>query len=169
MSSCMEIKHFSKGIFAQKQMQVPLPKLLVTGRTRHLIYMRLPEKERSGIQEVKRNNGEAQQFTYHATLPYEKWMGLSSVQIVTDLCGCGWDVLNSQIADVGEIRINELEDYVPTLAYLKPAIESKVRHQSGRAYIDFPLNSVEIDPNYHNNSKELSKITSSIDSVRNNP
>ncbi len=43
----------------------------------------------------------------------------------------------------------------------------KTRELRGRAFVDFPVNRTEINPDYRNNHVELAKIRASIDSVRN--
>ena len=45
--------------------------------------------------------------------------------------------------------------------------ERKVREESGRAYLDFPLNETTIYPEYRNNPAELAKIKRSIDLIKN--
>ncbi len=148
---------------------VVLPKLFVTGRDRHILYRRLPKKRKEGQREVRRDNKKEQQTEYTACLPYEKWMGHSSLSVVLDLCGCGWDKTDSGKMDVADILINDLADYVPVLAYKVPAKEVKVRHKEGSAFLDFPVNKTVIYPDYRNNPRELAKIQATIDSVRNDP
>ncbi len=45
----------------------------------------------------------------------------------------------------------------------------KERQLSGRAFIDFPVNKIEIYPDYRSNPRELSVIRATIDSVRLDP
>lgn len=146
-----------------------LPKLLVTGRNRHIVFQRMPKKQTAGQREVRRYNKEEQYADYTAGIPYEKWMGRSSLSVVLDLCGCGWDDLASKSMDLTDIVINDPADYVPILAYMVPAKEIKVRHKSGSAYLDFPVDKIRIYPNYRNNPQELTRIQATIDSVRNDP
>lgn len=146
-----------------------LPKLLVTGRVRHIIFRRMPEKETAGQREVRRYNKQAQYADYTASIPYEKWMGRSSLSVALDLCGCGWDHMASKQKELTDVTINDAADYVPVLAYMIPPKEKKVRNKSGAAYLDFPVDKIEIYPDYRNNPQELQKISATIDSVRNDP
>lgn len=147
-----------------------LPKLLVTGRDRHILFQRMLKKEKDGQREVRRRNREEQYTDYTASIPYEKWMNRSSLSIALDLCGCGWNNLDSSRMDVTDVVINTPADYVPVLAYMVPAKEEvKVRCKSGAAFLDFPVNRVEIYPGYRNNPRELAGIQATIDSVRNDP
>lgn len=126
-----------------------LPNLLVTGRTRHILFQRLPKKEKAGQQEVRRNNNKEQYADYTVSIPYEKWMGRSSLSVALDLCGCGWDALASKRMDVTNITINDAADYVPALAYKVPEYEAvKQRKLEGRAFLDFPVNETIIYPEY---------------------
>lgn len=146
-----------------------LPKLLVTGRDRHILYQRLPKKEKEGQREVRRNNKKEQISDYVVDIPYEKWMGNSSLALVLDLCGCGWDAIDSSQHEVVDIRIQDKVEFVPALAYIVPAKEMKIRQMEGSAYLDFPVNKTVIYPDYRNNPRELQKIISTIDTVRNDP
>ena len=65
-------------------------------------------------------------------------------------------------------RLNILPDIHPHVAFITPQMEErKVREESGRAYLDFPLNETTIYPEYRNNPAELAKIKRSIDLIKN--
>lgn len=65
-------------------------------------------------------------------------------------------------------RLNILPDIHPHVAFITPQMEErKVREESGRAYLDFPLNETTIYPEYRNNPTELAKIKRSIDLIKN--
>ncbi len=146
-----------------------LPKLLITGRNRHIVFERLPKRERAGQREVRRKNKKEQYADYSASIPYEKWMGRSSLAVTLELCGCGWDPLDTRRLNVADVTINDPADYVPTLAYMVPDKEIKVRQKSGSAFLDFPVDKIEIYPAYRSNPQELARIQATIDSVRNDP
>lgn len=64
-------------------------------------------------------------------------------------------------------RLNILPDIHPHVAFITPQMEErKVREESGRAYLDFPLNETTIYPEYRNNPAELAKIKRSIDLIK---
>lgn len=146
-----------------------LPNLLVTGRNRHIVFQRLPGRERDGQREMRRRNNKEQYADYMASIPYRKWMGRSSLSLALDLCGCGWDDLASKHQKLTDIIINDPADYVPVLAYKVPAKEIKVRQKEGSAFLDFPVDKIVIYPEYRNNPQELARIQATIDSVRNDP
>ena len=156
-------------LLGRDEQTLRLPKLLVTGRNRHIVFQRMPQKETEGQREVRRYNKKEQYADYTISIPYQKWMGRASLSLVLDLCGCGWDVLANKRMGVTDITINDQADYIPVLAYKVPAKEIKIRQKSGQAYLDFPVNKIKIFPNYRNNVAELGKIQATIDSVRNDP
>lgn len=148
-----------------------LPKLYVTGKTRHILYERMSDKQRAGFHETLRHNGKAQTYDYAESVAYEPWMAKSRLVLITDKCGCGWKIDPESVAatDVRQLGFKELSDYVPTLAFIAPQLEAKkTRQLSGQAYLDFPVNKTEIYPDYRNNPTELRRIQATIDSVRGN-
>ena len=65
-------------------------------------------------------------------------------------------------------RLNMLPDIHPHVAFITPQMEErKLREESGRAYLDFPLNETIIYPEYRNNPAELDKDKRSIDLIKN--
>lgn len=147
-----------------------LPTLLVNGRSRHLLYQRLPADERRAGYVVRRKADTPQTVEYNARIPFRPWMELSELTLVTDLCGCGWRVLQQASELVAQMDFREPEPLPePPLEYLAPMAEAvKSRSLEGSAFLDFPVNRTEIHPDYRNNPRELAKIQASIDSVRGN-
>lgn len=143
-----------------------LPRVLVNGRVRHLIYKRERETTRRDYHAVvRRQNGTPQSVDYVLQLPSEPWMDGAQLSFVTDLCGCGWQILARQQAET-PVAWLESPKYRPSLTYIAPVREEvKAREKSGRAFLDFPVNQTAIYPDYHNNPQELCKIQATIDSV----
>ena len=143
-----------------------LPPLIINGRARHILYERT---ERNAAEDnefaVRRMNGEEQRFDYHARVPYAAWMERSTMAMATDLCGCGWNAESSDRADLFPIALKR-EAPKPLLAYIAPKAEVKNRSLSGSAFLDFPVNRTEIQPNYRRNAGELAKIRETVESVR---
>ena len=145
-----------------------LPKLLVTGRIRHIVFQRMPETETAGQREMRRYNKEEQYADYMARIPYEQWMERSSLSLALDLCGCGWEVMEKHMVPVMSLDFRE-RVFEPRMAYIAPEYEAvKQRKLEGSAFLDFPVNQTIIDPVYRNNPRELGRIRATIDSVRDN-
>ena len=91
--------------------------------------------------------------------PRRWWMLNSDVVIEEDLCGCG------DILEQNEVIVSRLRE--PVMAYIHPLAEArKERREQGRAYIDFPLDKIELYPEYRRNPQELAKIIETIRKVK---
>lgn len=110
---------------------------------------------------------------YAKAIAYEAWMDNAQLKMVaTEGNDCGSVFYtNSRFmyarASAGDPFVQEAapstDSYVTdTMAV---TVQGGVRHFQGTAYIDFPLNSTEILPDYHDNASELAKIQSTIDSI----
>ncbi|MDC7176295.1 DUF3868 domain-containing protein [Bacteroides cellulosilyticus] len=149
--------------------QDTLPAMLINGRTRHLLYQRLPAKKRNASYVVQRKGQTAQTMKYNVRIPYLPWMEQSELKLITDLCGCGWEVLQQSTEPVAQMDFREPEEPQLLVEYIAPKHEAvKTRQLAGSAFLDFPVNRTEIHPQYRNNPRELAKIQATIDSVRNN-
>lgn len=139
---------------------VTMPPVVLNGRKQAIAY------ERSGHNRfgpeatvVRRQNGTRQTVHYSAVLPYEKWMKNSDVAVREDLCGCG-DTLDRNVVLLRSLR-------TPVMAYIRPEAENvKDRTKKGRVFIDFPVNRIELHPDYRKNPAELANIMETIDLVR---
>ena len=140
-----------------------MPQLVVNGRKQQIMYQRHGYKDfEEGTQVVRRQNGDPQTLHYSAVLPYEPWMQNANVEIAEDLCGCG-DILEQNRTLIHRLRR-------PLIAYLRPQAEArKARHEEGRAFLDFPVDRIELYPDYRKNPRELEKILSTIELVKKDP
>lgn len=141
-----------------------LPQLIVNGRARQIIYDRASREADDESIAVRRLNGKEQRVDYHARVPYAAWMDRSEMVLVEDDCGCGWQALGE--ADETSYAINLAREPRPLMAYVAPRAEVKTRSLSGSAYLDFPVNRIEIYPDYRQNPRELAAIRETIESVR---
>lgn len=141
-----------------------LPAIEVMGRRRYLYYLRndLLSYAEKPYRVIKTGKDMQRQLPYAISLPYEPWMENASLYLGEDECGCGQVInMKQQPLAVADIA------WHPALAYLAPKVETvKSRQLSGHAYLDFPVNKTEINPNYRRNPAELAKICATIDSVR---
>ncbi len=101
---------------------------------------------------------------WHGLLPYEEWMNGSDIVLYRYLFGCC-----EQIIDVEAVRAGTYfrSVFEPEFLFVPPEAEAvKARSLEGSAFIDFPVNRTNIDPDYRRNPVELAKINATIDSVR---
>lgn len=104
-------------------------------------------------------------YTTCAASPSPHWMKHASLHLIEKECGCG---VPRHTDSTYLTRLNILPDIHPHVAFITPQMEErKVREESGRAYLDFPLNETTIYPEYRNNPAELAKIKRSIDLIKN--
>lgn len=138
-----------------------MPQIVVNGRKQYISYQRRGYKDfDNNAMVVRRKNNTKQTLHYSAVLPYEEWMKNSNVIIAEDLCGCG-DLLEQSKVELKRLR-------TPFMPYLRPAAEAqKVRHEEGRAFIDFPVDKITLYPDYRKNPSELQKIINTINLVKN--
>ena len=131
-----------------------LPPLIVNGRNRQILYERTGRNPiEDGEFALRRKNGTEQHFDYHARMPYAQWMNNSEMAMVTDECGCGWDVLSDDRSTLFPLHL-EPQAPRPVMAYIAPQAEVKNRSKKGSAFLDFPVNRTEIHPDYRQNSRE---------------
>lgn len=138
-----------------------MPQIVVNGRKQDISYQRSGYKDfADNAVVVRRKNNTEQTLHYSAVLPYEDWMKNSNVIVAEDLCGCG------DIKDQNTVELKRLR--TPFMPYMRPEAEGqKVRHEQGRAFIDFPVDKITLYPYYRNNPRELDKIIKTINLVKN--
>ena len=104
--------------------QDTLPAMLINGRTRHLLYQRLPAKKRNASYVVQRKGQTAQTMEYNVRIPYLPWMEQSELKLITDLCGCGWEVLQQSTEPVAQMDFREPEEPQLLVEYIAPKHEA---------------------------------------------
>ena len=139
----------------------------VYGRNRRIFYERNEKDKPTGTNDIALSSSEANGIIrYSTSVSFQRWMDGCIVKLRRIDYGCCG---KSEIVDSTEL-INRfpLEPYKPDLVYIRPERELvKTREISGSAFIDFPVSQTSIDPQYRNNTLELTKITGTIDSVKN--
>ena len=141
------------------------PSFIIAGRNAY--YNTLRSEKYDGM---LMRSGKGEEYAYSAVVAWEPWMEYSELAFVDASTGCcGVPTAPEAIVPVAEL------DYRPqifssTYHYKVPTAEgTKTRRLEGKAYVTFPVNRTEINPDYMQNPTELRKITSTIDSVKFNP
>lgn len=143
--------------------------LIVSGRRQNIVF------ERDGIDplyadncdNVRRQNGTAQQYAYTDGVPNQSWHRAADVYVECDLCGCG-DLMKNQQHYLTSLLPPDPYDLV-ALTDVVPAPSKKERNLHGSAYITFVVDKWEMKPDYMNNRAELRKITDTLDVMVNDP
>ena len=155
-------------VSADGTQQQAFGKIVLNGRNVAIREQRSPKTRVAGaIEEMRRYNGTQQSYRFAATTPYQPWMEQSKLVLAEDLCGCG-DLQSQDKLDLAQFDNTPVPSAV--LIYIEPEVEeTKARSESGSAYVDFVVNTIDIRPTYRNNKVEIAKIVSTIDLVKNDP
>ena len=144
----------------------PLPSVSVHGRTR---WYQAERSGKTGAETSSVRYGREETVSYSRTLPYRSWMDGARLVVVREDYGCCGQLASGSdtpgyVTSLGTYsRTGRSYDY----RYVRPAAEPvKQRSLSGQAFIDFPVNSTELLPDFRGNRAELSRIMASIDSLR---
>lgn len=103
-------------------------------------------------------------LVWNETIPYSKSIEGAPVRILRRIHGC-CDI--SERTDTVTLGLLPLMSYRPDPVFVRPDAEiPKERCVKGRAFVDFPVSQTEIYPDYHDNRRELRKITAAVDSLK---
>lgn len=128
---------------------IQLPAIYVNGRKQHIFFQRETGRQEKDYEELRRRNDRKQSVHYLRSIPFTHWMKHASLHLIEKECGCG---VPRHTDSTYLTRLNILPDIHPHVAFITPQMEErKVREESGRAYLDFPLNETTIYPEYRNN------------------
>lgn len=146
-----------------------LPCVRVMGKRQHIYYLRNFGEGTPDTLLIRRKNGRKQKLPYQAALPISGRPEWTRLYMHEDSCGCNRQILASRDYLLNE-RDYRVEPYIPIPAYISPMAETrKTRQETGRAFIDFPVNITAIHPNYRDNRNELAKIDQTIRKIKEDP
>lgn len=143
---------------------VALPALGFYGRDRYFYYIRNDKQiTDSEIRDAYMESEIPEYIPYLASVPFEKWMTGADLVIERKVFGCC-----GKLEEEDYCMLDRYKVYVPQYIYVKPPKPEirKERFIEGNAYVDYPVSQTDIYPDYHNNTVELAKIRSTIDSVK---
>ena len=138
------------------------------GRNRHIYYERNADKiPTSGDDLAFRSNDNPGKMNYRAVVPFEEWMDGCQLVFEREDCGCAGETTAQQTGLL--VDCFPAKPYQPQMLYAKTddVTTEKLYILRGSAFVDFPVSQTDIYPDYRDNVRELAKITSTIDSVRN--
>lgn len=99
------------------------------------------------------------------SVPYEKWMDGSRLEIVGSYEGCCGDSGEEEADEVASYKEQCIE-FEPAFLPTDPEKMKKIETITGEAIVDFPVNGTTLNEKYHKNAEELAKITNSIDQIK---
>ena len=119
---------------------------------------------------ISSQNSALKTYNLSLAIPYREWMENATFSIDTEVRGCANCIKGNQGIEGLPLAQTDFvqRSFFPEFLYVAPVAEAvKMREISARAYIDFPVNQIEIYPDYRRNPQELAKIRATIDSVKN--
>lgn len=144
---------------------IALDPLTVYGRKQLLHAERLREKLPAGYL----RSGQTDSTTYSASLPYSPALNGSHLAVKVETFGCASCHKSTRWVDGSSWTMPEI---IPAdhIVYEVPQVTvTKETAISGRAFVEFPVNKTTLLTDFRTNAAELSKITATIDSVKNDP
>ena len=148
-----------------------LQPIIINGRSQQIRMQRAGKLDAKNTEAgqpivVLRKNGTEQSISYSQSVERMRPVEADQLQVLAaqDLCGCG-DIENQDRTLI--TTIDNLGAWMPALTFVKPAAEArKQRAEKGEAYLSFRVNKTDIVVDLFDNSRELAKITKTIDLVR---
>lgn len=148
-----------------------LQPVIINGRSQQIRMMRASKRAKKYAEGkepivVLRKNGTEQSISYSQTILRKQPLESDVLQLFAaqDLCGCG-DLQDQDRTLLA--NIDNLDSWMPAIAFVKPAAEArKQRAEKGEAYLSFRVNKTDIVVDLFDNTRELAKITKTIDLVR---
>ena len=141
--------------------------VIVDGRTRSKVFLREERfegmsKDRKEAQAIiARKNRKPQEYSYMATIPYERWMLDGAVEVREEVHGC------ADCREGGSDRplLGGIPEFIPSYAIdtIAPEPEPvKKREESRSAMLEFRHDRWDILPDWKNNKAELDTVFNSI-------
>ena len=161
-----------------------LPMVSIHGKRKHKEYIRqmalMSEKERSAYvapYTIEKSYGKSDRILdYKYVMAFEPWMKDAWLDAKTDLCGCGivsqFDV--KRLVDNVSLEERAAYEFQPALAYVPAKMEKteiendgmKQRAMQEESFLDFVVSKTDIRPEFGNNPRELARIRSMIEDIR---
>ncbi len=143
---------------------ITFPTVGIYGHNRY-IHLERGAREVTTDQTLKASHAHSP-LPYSATADWQEWMDGATLALRRTDYGCCANIEGEASRPLALLEIPR--PFEPQFQYIRPVADAvKSRQVSGRAFIDFPVNRTEIYPDYRGNVKELAKIRSTIDSVKN--
>lgn len=144
-----------------------LRSVTVNGSWRHLMYERRTQTNSLAVKCTKTGAGTV---NYTDSCIYLPWMNGAQVFLSKDLCGCGGDPMEQTLQPIATINIKKKES--KPVSHHEP--KETAHHKVAKVtlfldYLTFPVNRMEILPDFGNNRTELHKLQAVLDSLLTSP
>ena len=149
---------------------VALDPIKVAGRNAWYAYLRNGDTEKAGADIYRA--GSAKHATVRRSLPFEPWMGHSTLEMRAQSANCCDAAVlmlgTSPSGNVPLAAINTTRPAVDVALVFAPPVDAGpvMKSIEGSAFVTFVVNRTELNPTYMKNVPELKKIYNSINFVR---
>lgn len=150
-------------VFKTRQGEIKMPEIVINGRRQQIMFERGVGKKQLNLSPealvVRRTNKKVQTVNYSASIPLSGQVKNYDLNMHEDLCGCG------NMEEGNDFNLRHRRQ--PQAVFVRPAVEAvKVRHLDKRAYIDFPVNRIELHADYRRNPAQLDSIVRTINALK---
>ena len=150
-------------VFKTRQGDFKMPQIVINGRRQQIMFERGVGKKQLNLSPealvVRRTNKKVQTVNYSASIPLSGQVKNYDLNMHEDLCGCG------NMEEGNDFNLRHRRQ--PQAVFVRPAVEAvKVRHLDKRAYIDFPVNRIELHADYRRNPAQLDSIVRTINALK---
>lgn len=150
-------------VFKTRQGEIKMPEIVINGRRQQIMFERGVGKKQLHLSPealvVRRTNKKVQTVNYSASIPLSGQVKNYDLNMHEDLCGCG------NMEEGNDFNLRHRRQ--PQAVFVRPAVEAvKVRHLDKRAYIDFPVNRIELHADYRRNPAQLDSIVRTINALK---
>ena len=150
-------------VFKTRQGDIKMPEIVINGRRQQIMFERGVGKKQLNLSPealvVRRTNKKVQTVNYSASIPLSGQVKNYDLNMHEDLCGCG------NMEEGNDFNLRHRRQ--PQAVFVRPAVEAiKVRHLDKRAYIDFPVNKIELHADYRRNPAQLDSIVRTINALK---
>jgi len=156
-------------VIQHSETSMELPAVMINGKKRHLAYRRLEAMNRvpDGIgQVINAGDNVSQPYRYATAVAYEPWMKDADFSIREDQCECGGPIVKMSF-DLIVGRMHDMNPLNLMVSFREPNPEPvKHRSETGKAYLDFIVNSYDLNPDFRNNATELAKMSQMLQKVQ---
>lgn len=145
---------------------VCLTPVLLAGRNRY--YQALRHNAQADDLRLYRRSA-VNTIDFSDTVGYQPWMDGATITLQIRTSGCCSDLVAEAASQVTDIEFPPTE-FISESLYVVPEAEAvKERAIEGSAYIDFPVNVMQIRADYRRNPDELAKIRETVEPLRSDP
>lgn len=170
----MESRKFTP-VLSDGENELVLRSITVNSRWRHLMYLRGLNEKKEDAYVILQGSRQSEIVEYIDSCLYRPWMKNAKLWLAEDLCGCGGEPMEQSLrllADRVHVtdNVKEATFIVSQKEQVPGPAKEKVGYEVAKVvlyldYLNFPINRMDILPDFGNNRNELQKLETALDSL----